>query len=248
MMYIAEIFRPGVWLALEDQEVAREVDLMLINMEGRVAESAIALTMFEAVNIDPMAEWERGEAIRREVDQQLRQEMGEQWFHDHDRFHLECQRRVIARYCELGILPPSYSQKIPFIHAHTFVYAVDSFGKFLEELCDYDELPEVLKEIRDDFNSELPTVRKIRNSALHIEDRSRLYATLGDKKKGKRMQINGFLGLSNLEDNQLCYTIDDGSYQKVPISSYTLEVLVRVMNRVLGALPWKGPARFLPSY
>lgn len=160
---------------------------------------------------------------------------------------MESERRVLKRKAELGIVPRSYSHKIPFIHAHTFVYAVDSFGKFLDELCEYEALPSVLKEIRDGFNARLPMVRKIRNSALHIEDRSRRYASIGDKKKGKKMQVDGFLGLSNLEGNQLCYTIDDGSYQKVSVSPETLGVLVEVANNIFSVLPWKGPGHVSPS-
>ncbi len=215
-MYIAEIIRPGTWLDLANRDVSFEVEGMLHSLEGRVAEAAIALTMFESASLsrgDPSSEWERNAAICREIDDLLRKEAGEFYYRDFDRFRLESERRVLKRKAELGIVPRSYAHKIPFIHAHTFVYAVDSFGKFLDELSDYEVLPSALKEIRESFNSQLPMVRKIRNSALHIEDRSRRYASLGDKKKGKRMQVDGFLGLSNLEGNQLCYTIDDGSYQ-----------------------------------
>ena len=84
-------------------------------------------------------------------------------------------------------------------------------------------MPNAIKEIRERFNAQLPMIRKIRNSALHIEDRSRRYASAGDKKKGKWMKVDGFLCLSNLEGNQLCYTIDDGSYQRISVSS---EILV----------------------
>lgn len=249
-MYIAEIFRPGTWLDLPDQEILFEVDGMLRGMEDRVAEAAIALTMFESVHLsrgDPSAELERDAAIHREVDDLLRLEVGELYYCDFERVRVECERRVLRRKAELGIVPRTYSHKIPFIHAHTFVYAVDSFGKFLDELCEYEVLPSALKEIRDDFNARLPMVRKIRNSALHIEDRSRRYASIGDKKKGKKMQVDGFLGLSNLEGNQLCYTIDDGSYQKVAVSPETLGVLVEVANNVLGVFPWKGPGHVSPS-
>ena len=249
-MYIAEIVRPGTWLDLPDRELSFEVEGMLGSLEDRLAEAAIALTMFESAQLsrgDPRDEWEMDAAIRGEVDDLLRQEAAELYFLDFDRFRLESERRVLKRKADLGILPRSYSHKIPFIHAHSFVYAVDSFGKFLDELCGYEVLPNMLKEVRDGFNAKLPMVRKIRNSALHIEDRSRRYASIGDKRKGKKMQVDGFLGLSNLEGNQLCYTIDDGTYQKVEISPVTLGVLVEVANSIFSLLPWKGPAYVIPS-
>ena len=250
-MYIAEIIRPGTWLKLADQQLSREIDQMLASMEERVAEAAITLTMFEVASssrsIDVMGEIERDRQIRREVDELFRQEAGDLYRQDYNRYSLECDRRVLKRKADLGIAPRTYAHKVPFIHAHSFIYAVDSFGKFLEELCSYPDLPVTVTALRDSFDAELPTIRKIRNSALHIEDRSRGYGTLGEKKKGLRMQTNGFLGLSNLEGNQLCYTIDDGTYQRVAISADTLATMARIMNELLGSFEWFGPRRVLPS-
>lgn len=89
-------------------------------------------------------------------------------------------------------------------------------------------------------------MRKIRNSALHVEDRSRRYASIKDKRERKRMDVAG-VGLSNLHGNILCYTIDDGTYQGIAISDGTLQVLVDSINKVLAAFRWKGPARISPS-
>jgi len=249
-MHIAEVIYPGTWLDLPDRDLAFELDGMLRSLEGRVAEAAIALTMFEASltsRTDPRAEWERDAQMRQEVDNQLRHEIGDRYFQAFDQFRLESERRVLRKKAELGVVPRSYSHKVPFLHAHSFVYAVDSFGKFLDELCDYDVVPQTVREARDEFNRRLPMVRKIRNSALHIEDRSRRYASTQDKKKGKRMDVQGFLGLSNLEGNLLCYTIDDGTYQKIPIAQETLQVLVETINQALRAFPWKGPPHVAPS-
>ena len=249
-MHIAEVIYPGTWLDLPDPDLAFELGGMLGHLEDRVAEAAIALTMFD-VSINsrthPRAEWERDAQIRQEVEDQLRAELGEMYFRDFHRFHFESERRALRRKAELGIVPHSYSHKIPFMHAHSFVYAVDSFGKFLDELCDYDAIPQPVREARDEFNQRLPIVRKIRNSAMHLEDRSRRYASSQDKKKGKRMDVQGFLGLSCLEGNLLCYTIDDGTYQKIAVSQETLQVLVETINRVLHAFPCKGPPHVAPG-
>lgn len=53
------------------------------------------------------------------------------------------------------------------------------------------------------------------------------------------MQTNGFLGLSNLEGNQLCYTFDDGTYQRVAISAATLETMTRILNQLLSSFEWE---------
>jgi hypothetical protein len=249
-MYVAEVFKPGTWLDLADKDLAFELGNMLHQLEDRLAEAAIALTMFESSmqqhHRDPRAEWDADAKLRQEVDDSLRQEVGHLYYQDYERFRIEGERRALMRRAERGIPPRSYAHKVPFMHAHSFVYAVDSFGRFLDELCDYNVIPEAVRTIRDGFNDRLPMVRKIRNSAVHAEDRSRGFGSADDKRKGKKMQVTGFLGLSNLEGNNLCYTIDDGSYQRVAITADTLSVLVETLNKALLALPWKGPASISP--
>ncbi len=249
-MHIAEVIYPGTWLDLPDGTFTTELYVMLLNLEDRIAEAAIALTMFEA-SINSRPDWrmelERDGQILQEVEDQLRTEVGdEMYFRDFFRFHFEAEHRVLRRKAELGVAPRSYAQKIPFMHAHSFLYAVDSFGKFLDKLCDYEAIPQPVRDARDEFNQKLPMVRKIRNSALHLEDRSRRYASWQDKNKGKRMKIQEIFGFSNLEGNLLCYTIDDGTYQKIAVNEETLRVLVDTINKVVRAFPWKGLPRIEP--
>ncbi|WP_199671572.1 hypothetical protein [Salinisphaera sp. Q1T1-3] len=249
-MYVAEINRPGTWLELGDRDLAFEIEGMLRSLEDKVAEAAIALTMFESSkneNRNPREEWERDAGIRSEVDENLRSELGEAYYLNYDQTQVERDRRILRRRAELGLAPRSYLHKIPFIHAHTFVYAVDSFAKFLDELKEYEVAPSDIRTIAEELDTHLPMLRKIRNSALHSEDRQRRYASLADKKRGKRMTIEGFLGLSNLHGNELGYTIDDGSYQKILIGVETLEVIVKSVNDALSAFCWTGPATISPT-
>lgn len=250
-MYIFELNYPGTWLEFQNDELKFEIEGMLRSLEGIITEAAISLSMFEACQgqrNDPKAEWERDAELRCEIDEKVRAEAGDDYYQNHEKYSLISEKLLRAKKAELGILPRSYQHKIPFIHAHTFVYAVDSFGKYLEELSAYDGMPKVVSQCVDEFNRLLPSVRKIRNSALHIEDRSRGYGAPREKKKGIKMELQGFLGLSNLEGNLLCYTIDDGSYQKVEISVGVLNILVNLANHLLGGFQWKGPARIEPNY
>lgn len=250
-MYLYELNYPGTWLQLENGEVRFEIEGVLRALEGILTEAAIALSMFEesrSQGPDPHHEWDRDAELRQQVDDEIRKKAGDDYYQNFDTYRLLSEKRMRAKKAELGILPRSYLHKIPFIHAHTFVFAVDSFGKYLEVLKEYDETPEEIGKCSDEFDRLLPSVRKIRNSALHIEDRSRGYGPPWDKKKGKKMEIKGFLGLSNLEGNSLCYTIDDGSYQRVEISSNVFGVLVSLANRLLASFEWSGPARIEPSY
>lgn len=249
-IYIPAIIRPGTWLQLPDPEISREVEQMLYNMEDKVAEASITLSLFEAANssssIESNDDQEKVWEIRKEVRELVKQEFGDHYHQDYDRYSLECDLRILRRKTELGIVPRSYKHKVPFIHAHSFIYAVDSFGKFLDAICSYPNLPGAVTTLKDKFYTDLPTIRKIRNSALHIEDRSRGYGSPRERDRGIRMQTNGFLGLSNLEGSHLCYTIDDGTYQRVSISSDTLGTMVEILNQLLSSFEWEGPPRVSP--
>ena len=250
-MYIFELNYPGTWLEYEDDELKFEIEGMLRSLEGVITEAAISLSMYEACQNyknDPREELERDAELRRQIDEEIRVEAGNDYYQDFEKYRLLSDKQLRAKKAELGIFPRSYLHKIPSIHAHTFVYAVDSFGKYLEELKAYDKIPEEVEQCVDEFNQLFPSVRKIRNSALHIEDRSRGYGHPWEKKKGKKMEVQGFLGLSNLEGNFLCYTIDDGSYQKVEISVGMLNILVQILNHLLASFQWKGPAHVEPNY
>ncbi|WP_404298048.1 hypothetical protein [Halomonas sp.] len=249
-MYIYELNYPGQWLELENDDIKFEIESLLLLLEGTLTEAAIALSMFEesrSQRPDPRDEWYRDAGLRQQINEEIRNEVGDHYFQNIDAYDILAEKRMRAKKAELGILPRSYLHKIPFIHAHTFVYAVDSFGKFLEALQDYDETPKEVEECLNQFDCLLPWVKKIRNSALHIEDRSRGYGPPWHKKKGKKMEVQGFLGLSILEGNSLCYTIDDGSYQRVEISSNVLGILVSLANRLLVSFEWSGPERIAPS-
>jgi len=250
-MYIIELNYPGTRLVFEGEDCKREIESMLHSIEGVVTEAAISLSMFESsrsLRPDFSAEWERDSELRRQIDEDIRNEAGELYYQEFDKYRHQSEIRLRRKKAELGILPRSYTHKIPFIHAHTFVYAVDSFGKFLEELVVYENIPSGVQVSLNEFNRLLPSVRKVRNSALHIEDRSRGYGSWKEKKQGKKMQTNGFLGLSNLEDNFLCYTIDDGSYQKIEISVSVLNILVDIANYLFSSFDWDGSPRLAPHY
>lgn len=250
-MYIFELNYPGTWLNFHDDEMGFEIERVISSIQDTIVEAAISLSMFESCNarsVDHHSEWERDAEIRRQIDEQIRADAGDRYYQEYDKYRAISEKKVRERKAELGIVPRSYLHKIPFIHAHTFVYAVDSFGKHLDELKTYENAPKEVFQCVDEFNRLLPSVRKIRNSALHIEDRCRGYGPQWEKRKGKKMELQGFLGLSNLEGNCLSYTIDDGSYQRVEISENVLDILVRLANHLLSGFSWRGPEKIEPHY
>lgn len=248
-MYVAQIYYPGTFLNVKDRDKFFELEGILSMLEDRVVIAAIGLSLYESSQKTSgysVQDHERDTQIRKELSDQIRSDAGDRFLENFETYQIDLDRRTLERKKELGIVPRSYSHKIPFVHAHTFVFAIDSFASFLTELCDYSVVPNEVREAREKFNFRLPVIRKIRNSAIHAEDRLRRFASSADKRKGKRMDAKMIL-LGNLEGNSLCYTIDDGSYQKISISAATLSILTESLNEVLGAMPWTGPPRISPT-
>lgn len=267
-MYIVELKYPGNWLQLADKDKAWEISNLIMSMETQLTDMAIALSFFEEeirkvtndiISNDIRQQWEQDRALRAEIESRYREELGEEVFYkDYASLFRKIDIEMKRKKWQDGSLPRSHKHRLPFIHAHSFLYALDSFGKFLDVIANEEGLPKVVCSIRDGFYTALPSLRKIRNSALHIEDRSRGFGTIEQTKKKERMKLQpisnrmlnapkGALVLSNLNGNRLGYTIDDGSFQEIEISPITLNVASEALQKLIDSFAWDGLPQFRPD-
>jgi len=149
--------------------------------------------------------------------------------------------------------PRGYAFRLPFIHAHTVLYALDGVEKALHVLARVQGLPGAVAGASGSFKSQLPTVRAVRDSSHHLEDRAR-----GLDRDGKPLSLKpvttmgisapngGMLGTDNLHGNCLAFTGSDGEYHQVEISAASVAVAQTATQQVIDALPWRGPDRTVP--
>ncbi|HIF9167453.1 TPA: hypothetical protein ACX6QH_002672 [Photobacterium damselae] len=263
-MYIANIEYPGTWIQSENDNKAFELSNLLSSMETHLADMAISLTMFEevarnsSVRRDHAVEWEKDRALRQQVENEYKQGLptDEDIYQNYDYHRSEIEKLVRREKLKQGIIPRSYEHRYVFIHAHSFISSADSFSKFLNVLAEESELS-AISELIEELNTNLPALRKVRNSAQHSEDRSRGYGKPADVRKKKKMDLkpvdngmiksdSGVLALSCLNGNRLGYTIDDGSYQDVEISVNTLAYLSEIFQKALNCFEWHGPVQLKP--
>jgi hypothetical protein len=151
-----------------------------------------------------------------------------------------------------GHMPDDYQHRLPYIHAHTVVYALDSIGKTLDKLAEISGIPPAVTAAQDYFRMALPNLVHVRDSAHHIEDRAQ-----GLDKRGRPLVLqpvnnrmfnapNGFLGLSNLNGNKLGYTASDGHYREIEISANSVQAAQAAIQQTIDALSWRGPAHTVP--
>jgi len=244
MFRVPKILYPGTTLR---GDPSMKVIALINFLESSVLDAVIALHLFEehAAAEPPLrgrARWEREQAIRETVDQELSNVVGLASPDYVERSHL-----YVVRLLERGILPQSYVLRFAFVHAHSFLYALASFERDLESLRAFPQTTEAATVALTELDRVLPSIRKIRNSAAHADDRIQGFGSPGARKRGKQMNVaNGTLLVSVLRNNTLEYTVDDGTVQGVTVSEEAIAALVAILNGFLASIEWTGPRRIAP--
>lgn len=254
-MYVFDLRYPGSRIVDSDNERAWEIQRLVSLLEGQLTDAAVALNLFVGeANRPPAAltaqqsegEQEQVEALVAEYAREVPQEeLGRLYPLLYEAAVREVERKAWRE----GRLPGSYQERIIYLHAHSYLYALDSFEKLLQVLIEYFRGAE--KHHRE-FKAVFPDLTWVRNSAHHVENRSR-----GLDNKGKWMVLKpmkgplvhaggGVLILSCLLGNRLQYTMQDGALGEVEVSERQLSEVVRIFQELLDGLPWAGRPRLRP--
>jgi hypothetical protein len=254
-MYIVELSYPGMSLDYPDAEAGRVIERLLSSAEAPLAEAALALTWFEAEQRKPFGTEPEAESTTVAPFQAaLVAELGpgpydpSQVLALHSRLELEARRERWKR----GILPESYQQHVVFMHAKSFLLALDRIERIFGVLTEIPNIPEDVRRAKQAFDTALPTLRGVRNSVAHHEDRSR-----GLQKGGKPLDLKpvenqlirapgGFLILDSLIGSNFGATMADGEYGEVAVTSATLAAAGRLVQTAIQAFQWKGRPRHWP--
>lgn len=260
-MHIVELTFPGVWLDHADREWAWRIETQLMMLEGPVADAALALSHFESSRGLPRSsapgreEWERDGKRRQEIEEAIRARLGVDRF-NMDRFdeirdlaEVEHKREQWAA----GRLPDAYVHRLPFLHARSFLLALDRLDRALAVLAKEHGVPEAVGAVLTAFRDAVPNLRGVRNSVAHHEDRSRGLGRSGkalDLKPVSNRMVSapggGVLILESLNGSCFGSTMEDGHYGEVEVSAETLKAAAACVQSVINAFRWKGPRRRSP--
>jgi hypothetical protein len=256
-MHNINIKYPGTFVQLDDDQQAAEIDLLFISMDDQLINVAISLSLFEEAMKNLNKTLLSNKRKSREQHKRFSSDID---FNNKDERDLYA---LMKKYSNLEEMMEKenrkekwhYEFRLPFLYAHLFLYSLDNFEKLLNVIPSGQGFPQGIDNIREGFNKRLPSLQKIRNSALHIEDRIRRYETPAQSKTKIKMNlqpvrnniINGnfsALIVGNLNGNKLSYTIDDGSCQEIEISIDTLNIAIETFQSTINLFTWEGPARF----
>jgi hypothetical protein len=201
---------------------------------------------------DREAESKRRSEIRREVEVKYDNP------HDHAVWgEIQVETEIIFKreQWQTGKLPRVFEHNQALMHARTFLYALDSFDRFLNVLKRQPNVPPKLEDMYTKFGSEFPHLRGVRNSSQHMEDRSR---GLGAGRNPQSLELKpidnqliksegGALVLNSLNGTKYGNTMADGHYGEVDVSPPSMEALQAIFQDILNAFDWKGSKCHLPS-
>lgn len=153
-----------------------------------------------------------------------------------------------------GRVPSAIDRNKIFIFARAFLYALDTFDKFLSVLSAERGVPDGFEKFTTRMKEDFPNLRMVRNSAQHLEERARGIGAHGKKlvlRPIKNALISapngGVLMLNCLNGSRYGSTMADGHYGEVDVSHGSMDKLQKILQDVLNHFNWEGSEQHLPS-
>lgn len=260
-MHILEIHTPGTELKITNfssQRAKWTMEDMLSSLKQCFFDATLALNLFEQSRLvsdpDPTLEQFQKKLDRlSELEKNLEVE--------HDRlstspFRAKAESMLKREQWNMGHLPEELERRIPFLHAKSFISAIDGFDRLLSVITESEGAPP-LTEIYLKLQHALPQLRKIRNSVQHSEDTIRELHGQGKNKKRIILQpISADIAppelpvliTERINSSSFGTTVCDGKYVEIEITPSTLKILQNILQEVLDSFSWSGPADHSPGY
>jgi hypothetical protein len=134
--------------------------------------------------------------------------------------------------------PVSYHHRLPFLHAKSCVYALDTIDKSLVLLCKLKATPMAVHEALAEFRNAFPGLNGVRNSAHHVEDRV--------QGKAWKKHVDGIFATDILQDSRYGGSLEDGSYGELDVTFASVDHARRTVQAVLDAYKWIGYPMHFP--
>ena len=263
-MFVFEIIVPGTWLDYEDSDWTWKIQNQLYSLQSQFFEANLALNLFISAQTSRSHSfskdtWDADSKRRREISEMLEQEyikQGKNYWESHDEISLQTDIIFKREKWQQGTIPREFEHNLSFLYARAFLYALDAFDKFLGVLSREENVPEVISELHKKISDIFPDLRGVRNTAQHLEDRSR---GLGAGRNPKPLDLKpidnnfisapngGALVLNSLNGSKYGSTMADGHYGEVDVCPESMSHLQEILNNILGAFKWHGPKQHKPS-
>jgi hypothetical protein len=264
-MYIFEISKPGTWLeGIPDDQERWETESLIRLLINCIEDAAVSLASFEECMSNSSGDFERLMEQReadsermRSISARLEAELPpnlapQERFAAYDSIREFAAVQAKREAWSSGRIPDSYVHRRPFIHAKSFLYALDTLHKALKLLSKTPSAPAEVAEALAELDTAFPTLISVRDSAHHVEDRvqGKAWKRRIDLKPVENEAISapsgGALIVDMLNDNRYGGTLADGTYGEVEVSAESVAIAQQSLQRVVESYSWSGPSDHLP--
>ena len=256
-----EVLWPGTWIDAPDHEIAHTLGMQLELIQGAFDEAAMSALLFTEAQReahDPIQDQSFGidVEIRRAIELPLDAPGARSTSYDREAFErrqLEIAKEIVREKWRRGLLPRSLKHRVPFIYAKAFLSSAEMMGKHLAQVAANPSVPVACRGACLAFYSAFPTLRPIRNSVQHEEDRALLRGPSGKAIDLKPVDSSGIRApggvmiISSLAGDLFSSTMADGHLGEIAVNLETVGALRDSFERVLNAFAWRGPTNVRPQ-
>jgi hypothetical protein len=255
-----ELRVPGTWIVLagERAEAAWDLQNVVQMLETYLSEAAIALFLYEGEKQRAATDHQSGAVKQRFLNvmqgvsderRRIEAERGGPFARDPNTDFLATQAYARKQWAA-GEIPESFRTNAQFLYLKNFVFAADSIGDLLGVLSKNPDTPTAVKAAYAKFYAAFPTLKGLRNSAHHTEDRIRRKARNRDitpELVVKPGYTSNAMSLGTLgPGDEFGMTLADGSEGTIAVTRETLSKLRDHVQAVLDGFEWTGPPGYFP--
>lgn len=255
-----EVLWPGTWIDLAESGMAHTLGMQLELVQGSFDEAAMSALLFADAQREahsPISDnsFETDAQVRLAIELQLEARVPRTVSFDREAFEQrqhEIAKEVAREKWRRGLVPRALRHRVPFIYAKAFLSAAEMMGKHLAQVAANPIVPAECRDACLSFYSEFPTLRPIRNSVQHEEERALQLGPGGKTIDLKPVDSSGIrapggvMVMSSLAGDLFSSTMADGHLGEISVSLRTVGSLRDRFEKVLNALAWRGPAQARP--
>lgn len=259
-MIIFELIKQGNRLNLgSDIHKNFELDNLIRHLIDTFFEANIALNLYlgekqnSQLYFQKIREnWDSDSELKTQLRKKIELEYPKGNFENYEEINYKVETEFKRNIWGKGRVPSDLKHKLIFIHAKTFLYALDNFEKQFKRLLEDDTIPELCDSFYIKLIEDFPNLRELRNSAHHLEDRIR-----GEKFRKKinlkpisngliHAPNGGALIINSLNGDNYGGTLGDGTFGEVEVSIESMNKLRFILQEFISSLRWEGSKEHLP--
>ena len=251
-MIVVELTIPGSRISTKESW-GNDADSLSSTLQTNLDDAAMSLNLFEFQRAQPFPQpaaedWESDCEQLQEISTRIEGDARSNNAHiDYSEIRELAEIELKRKKWSEGKLPDNYLSRLIFLHAKSYLFAIDMIGKCIRIMDSFHQRPDGVGNALSTFDTAFPSLRHVRNSVAHSEDRSRGLGRNGNAINFQPLSHpyiqagNASVNMQQcLFDNKFGCTMADGHYGEVQVSVDSLVTACDCIQTALDAFEWDG--------